>query len=75
MKSSLDRVTELENDEVWRDSRSPEKEEDFLNSPFHMDIWTVQHNELLYFIEILRMRYDAFVSSKLRVKNLKTCML
>ncbi|XP_034715017.1 exocyst complex component 3-like protein 4 [Etheostoma cragini] len=40
MKSSLDRVIELENEDFWRDRRSPEKDEDFLNSPFHMDIWT-----------------------------------
>ncbi|KAA8589314.1 hypothetical protein FQN60_012679 [Etheostoma spectabile] len=40
MKSSLDRVIELENEDFWRDRRSPKKDEDFLNSPFHMDIWT-----------------------------------
>ncbi|KAF1374412.1 hypothetical protein PFLUV_G00228830 [Perca fluviatilis] len=40
MKSSLERIIELENEDVWKDRRTPEKEEDFLNSPFHMDIWT-----------------------------------
>ncbi|XP_042244643.1 exocyst complex component 3-like protein 4 [Thunnus maccoyii] len=39
-RSSLDKVTELENDEFWRDRKSPEKEEGFLISQFHMDIWT-----------------------------------
>ncbi|KAK9534183.1 hypothetical protein VZT92_009246 [Zoarces viviparus] len=40
MSSSLDGVIRLEHEEVWRDGSSPQKEEDFLNSPFHMDIWT-----------------------------------
>ncbi|XP_054470118.1 exocyst complex component 3-like protein 4 [Anoplopoma fimbria] len=40
IKSSLDRLIELENEEVWSHSKSPEKEDDFLNSPLHMDIWT-----------------------------------
>ncbi|XP_031729059.1 exocyst complex component 3-like protein 4 isoform X3 [Anarrhichthys ocellatus] len=40
MSSSLDRLIALEHEEVWRDSSSPQKEEDFLNCPFHMDIWT-----------------------------------
>ncbi|XP_076605078.1 exocyst complex component 3-like protein 4 isoform X2 [Chaetodon auriga] len=40
MRSSLERVIELENEEVWRDCRPPEKDEDFLNSQISMDIWT-----------------------------------
>ncbi|XP_029972565.1 exocyst complex component 3-like protein 4 [Salarias fasciatus] len=40
MKSSLERVIELEYEEVWKDSRSPEKEDTFLTSHFPMDIWT-----------------------------------
>ncbi|XP_045919063.1 exocyst complex component 3-like protein 4 isoform X2 [Micropterus dolomieu] len=40
LRSSLDRVIELENKELWKDSRTPKKEEDFLNSEIHMDIWT-----------------------------------
>ncbi|XP_028420976.1 exocyst complex component 3-like protein 4 [Perca flavescens] len=40
MKSSLDRIIELENEDVWKDRSTPKKEEDFLDSPFHMDIWT-----------------------------------
>ncbi|XP_039992323.1 exocyst complex component 3-like protein 4 [Xiphias gladius] len=40
MRSSLDSLIELEKEEVWRDCRTPGKEEDFLNSPLHMDIWT-----------------------------------
>ncbi|XP_042356662.1 LOW QUALITY PROTEIN: exocyst complex component 3-like protein 4 [Plectropomus leopardus] len=40
MRSSLDKVIELENEEVWTHSKTPEKDEDFLESPFHMDIWT-----------------------------------
>ncbi|XP_074517111.1 exocyst complex component 3-like protein 4 isoform X1 [Sebastes fasciatus] len=40
VKSSLDRVIELENDDVWKDGKTPKKEEDFLDSQLHMDIWT-----------------------------------
>ncbi|KAM7403712.1 hypothetical protein PAMA_004245 [Pampus argenteus] len=40
MRSSLDRVIQLENEEFWRDRRTPEKVEDFFDSQFHMDIWT-----------------------------------
>ncbi|XP_067470720.1 exocyst complex component 3-like protein 4 [Thunnus thynnus] len=40
MRSSLDKVTELDNDELWRDRKSPEKEEGFLISQIPMDIWT-----------------------------------
>ncbi|KAM7376383.1 hypothetical protein PAMP_006124 [Pampus punctatissimus] len=40
MRSSLDRVIQLENEEFWRDRRTPEKTEDFFDSEFHMDIWT-----------------------------------
>lgn len=37
----LDRVIELEYEEHWEKRETPEKEDDFLNSQFHMDIWTV----------------------------------
>ncbi|XP_047193654.1 exocyst complex component 3-like protein 4 isoform X3 [Scophthalmus maximus] len=40
MRSSLDRITELENEEFWMQSKPPEKEEELLVSPIHMDIWT-----------------------------------
>ncbi|XP_041810453.1 exocyst complex component 3-like protein 4 [Chelmon rostratus] len=40
MRSSLDRIIELENEDVWSDHKPPEKEEDFLDSQIHMDIWT-----------------------------------
>ncbi|XP_040916222.1 exocyst complex component 3-like protein 4 isoform X2 [Toxotes jaculatrix] len=40
MNSSLDRIIELENEEFWMESKTPNKEENFPNSPFHMDIWT-----------------------------------
>ncbi|XP_068574097.1 exocyst complex component 3-like protein 4 isoform X2 [Cebidichthys violaceus] len=40
MRSFLDRLIEVEHEDVWRDSKPPEKEEDFLDCPFHMDIWT-----------------------------------
>ncbi|TNN33992.1 Exocyst complex component 3-like protein 4 [Liparis tanakae] len=52
MRSSLDRVIGLEQEDVWRDGRSPEEEEQLLNAPFHMDIWTtmigfVKHSGLI----------------------------
>ncbi|XP_019133379.2 exocyst complex component 3-like protein 4 [Larimichthys crocea] len=40
MRSSLDKLIELENEEIWKDSKTPEKEEDLLISQIHMDIWT-----------------------------------
>lgn len=44
MRSSLDRIIELQDEELWRDGKAPEVEDDFLSSEIHMDIWTVpQH--------------------------------
>ncbi|XP_034531588.1 exocyst complex component 3-like protein 4 [Notolabrus celidotus] len=40
MRSSLDRLIELENEEVWSHSKSPEMEENFLTSKIDFDIWT-----------------------------------
>ncbi|XP_067336202.1 exocyst complex component 3-like protein 4 isoform X2 [Channa argus] len=40
ISASLDRVIELENEETWRNSKPPQKEDTFLDSQFHMDIWT-----------------------------------
>ncbi|KAM3594865.1 uncharacterized protein V6R79_015139 [Siganus canaliculatus] len=40
MRASLDRVIELEKEEFWSVEKSPEKEDDFLDSQIHMDIWT-----------------------------------
>ncbi|XP_070776536.1 exocyst complex component 3-like protein 4 [Enoplosus armatus] len=40
MKSSLDRIIELENKEHWENSSTLEKEDNFLESQIHMDIWT-----------------------------------
>lgn len=41
MRSSLDRIIELQDEELWRDGKAPEVEDDFLASEIHMDIWTV----------------------------------
>ncbi|CAK6982392.1 exocyst complex component 3-like protein 4 [Scomber scombrus] len=40
VRSTLDRIITFENEDVWRERRSPDKDDDFLDSPFHMDIWT-----------------------------------
>ncbi|XP_053192014.1 exocyst complex component 3-like protein 4 [Scomber japonicus] len=40
VRSTLDRIIQFENEDVWSEKRSPDKEDDFLDSPFHMDIWT-----------------------------------
>ncbi|XP_035529188.1 exocyst complex component 3-like protein 4 [Morone saxatilis] len=39
-RASLDNIIELENKEFWMHSKTPKKEEDFLDSQIHMDIWT-----------------------------------
>lgn len=41
MRSSLDRIIELQDEELWRDGKAPEVEDDFLSSEIHIDIWTV----------------------------------
>uniref|UniRef100_UPI003AAF94E1 exocyst complex component 3-like protein 4 n=1 Tax=Centroberyx gerrardi TaxID=166262 RepID=UPI003AAF94E1 len=40
MRSSLDKIIEIEDEEIWRVRKTPEMDEDFLNSQFPMDIWT-----------------------------------
>ncbi|XP_062253608.1 exocyst complex component 3-like protein 4 [Platichthys flesus] len=40
MRSSLDKIISMENEDVWTKSKTPEKEEKLLNSPIHFDIWT-----------------------------------
>ncbi|XP_047467914.1 exocyst complex component 3-like protein 4 [Mugil cephalus] len=40
MRPSLDRVIDLENEEVWEKRHAPEKEDGVLSSKFPMDIWT-----------------------------------
>nr|XP_057934589.1 exocyst complex component 3-like protein 4 isoform X2 [Doryrhamphus excisus]XP_057934590.1 exocyst complex component 3-like protein 4 isoform X2 [Doryrhamphus excisus] len=40
MITFLDRLIELENKDMWTATQHPDKEEDFFNSNFHMDIWT-----------------------------------
>ncbi|XP_034091366.1 exocyst complex component 3-like protein 4 [Gymnodraco acuticeps] len=40
IRCTLDRVIEQENKTIWRDRKTPEKDEGFLHSQFPMDIWT-----------------------------------
>ncbi|KAI4902132.1 hypothetical protein NFI96_025541 [Prochilodus magdalenae] len=40
MKSSLDKIIELEHEEMWKDKEQPEIDEGLYNSHIHMDIWT-----------------------------------
>ncbi|XP_062852199.1 exocyst complex component 3-like protein 4 [Trichomycterus rosablanca] len=40
LKSSLNRVIELEHDEMWKDKKKPELNEALYNSHIYMDIWT-----------------------------------
>ncbi|XP_066535890.1 exocyst complex component 3-like protein 4 isoform X2 [Hoplias malabaricus] len=40
MRSSLDKIIELEQEEMWQDRRKPEIDENLYNSHIHMDIWT-----------------------------------
>ncbi|XP_056152070.1 exocyst complex component 3-like protein 4 isoform X2 [Lampris incognitus] len=47
LRFSLEKIIEIENEELWKDRQTPEKEEDFLNSPIHMDIWTKVHGNVV----------------------------
>ncbi|KAL0969010.1 hypothetical protein UPYG_G00221530 [Umbra pygmaea] len=41
MRASLDKILELENEDMWSKKLAPETDEDkFFNSEIHMDIWT-----------------------------------
>lgn len=40
MSATLDRVIELEYETFWKDRTDPQMEDNFLSSPFPMDIWT-----------------------------------
>ncbi|XP_060938530.1 exocyst complex component 3-like protein 4 [Limanda limanda] len=40
MRSSLDRIIDMENKDFWKQNKMPEKEENLLNSQIHFDIWT-----------------------------------
>ncbi|XP_072533016.1 exocyst complex component 3-like protein 4 isoform X2 [Salminus brasiliensis] len=40
MRSSLDKIIELEHEEMWKDRIKPEIDENLYNSHIHMDIWT-----------------------------------
>lgn len=37
----MDKIIELEDEELWREQKTPETEDDFLSSNMEMDIWTV----------------------------------
>ncbi|XP_022057956.2 exocyst complex component 3-like protein 4 [Acanthochromis polyacanthus] len=65
MRSSLDRVIELEDEEVWSEGKAPIKEENILKSLFPMDIWTnVKSNA------VNTRKIDA----QLEVKVLSSCL-
>ncbi|XP_055719351.1 exocyst complex component 3-like protein 4 [Salvelinus fontinalis] len=41
MRASLDKILELENEDIWIKKQAPETDDEhFLNSEIHMDIWT-----------------------------------
>uniref|UniRef100_A0A4W6CFD8 Exocyst complex component 3-like 4 n=1 Tax=Lates calcarifer TaxID=8187 RepID=A0A4W6CFD8_LATCA len=65
MKSSLNKIIELENEEFWKDRRMPEKDDEFLNSEFHMDIWTqVKSN----------CQNSRVIDAELELKVLSSCL-
>ncbi|GLD47615.1 exocyst complex component 3-like protein 4 [Lates japonicus] len=65
MRSSLDKIIELENEEFWKDKKRPEKDEEFLNSEFHMDIWTqVKSN----------CQNSRLIDAELELKVLSSCL-
>ncbi|XP_069577529.1 exocyst complex component 3-like protein 4 [Brachyistius frenatus] len=63
MRSSLDLVIELENEDIWMHSRVPEKEENFLHSPFPMDIWTKVKGNAMRFQKIDAQLEQSVISS------------
>lgn len=73
MTFSLDKIIELENQEIWMERKPPEKDVDFLKSEIDMDIWTVRHcrvssqtNDRIYFV----------VQSKMEiVRSIKACLV
>ncbi|XP_054861986.1 exocyst complex component 3-like protein 4 isoform X2 [Amphiprion ocellaris] len=65
MRSSLDRIIELEDEEVWSESKALIKEENILKSPFPMDIWTnIKSNAV----------NSGKVEAQLEVKVLSSCL-
>jgi len=41
MRASLDRIIQLENEEMWTEKRKPNIDEGIYSSHIDMDIWTV----------------------------------
>ena len=42
MRASLDKILELENEDMWIKKQAPATDDEhFFNSDIHMDIWTV----------------------------------
>ncbi|XP_044023008.1 exocyst complex component 3-like protein 4 [Siniperca chuatsi] len=63
MRSSLDKLVDLENEEFWKDGNNPEKEEDFLESQIHMDIWTRVKGNVLHSRQIDAQLEQKVISS------------
>lgn len=65
MRSSLDRIIELEDQEVWSERKEPIKEENILTSPFPMDIWTYIDSNV---------KNSRTIDAQLEVKVLSSCL-
>ncbi|XP_034418715.1 exocyst complex component 3-like protein 4 isoform X2 [Cyclopterus lumpus] len=66
MRSSLERVIGLEHEDFWRDSRSPEEEDDLLNAAFHMDIWTMVNGTV---------KFSGLIDAELKQRVTGCCLL
>lgn len=55
MRASLDRIIELENEEMWENRREPTIDEGLYSSHIDMDIWTVRQSVQM---QILRLKWE-----------------
>ncbi|XP_056915309.1 exocyst complex component 3-like protein 4 isoform X1 [Takifugu flavidus] len=65
MRSSLDRIIELQDEELWGDGKAPEVEDDFLSSEIHMDIWTFVKGKI---------QSTGQIDAQLKMKVVRSCM-
>ncbi|KAM4541971.1 exocyst complex component 3-like protein 4 isoform 2-T4 [Odontesthes bonariensis] len=70
MRTALGRVIELENESIWRDTKQPEKDDNFLKSELPMDIWTKVKGYILHSLRLHAELEQRVISSLLEeLKN------
>lgn len=55
MRSALDRILELQHEDLWRERKTPEEEDGLLCSQIPMDIWTVPPRSRMTHMQFLWM--------------------